>query len=174
MAIDVSTAGGALLITVLRALHIVFGLVWVGAALLMTVYIEPTAERTGADGKRVLRALYRGSSFPRLVPAAAIITTVAGLLLYEMLSYSAAISTASGLTITIGASVGLLAFLHGLFAVWRPARQLSGQLKAGETAESTLSGLEDKIRRNGRVSMWLALISLVLMAGARYIGPVLG
>lgn len=174
MAIDVSSAGGALLITILRALHIIFGLVWVGAALLMTVYIEPTAERAGADGKRVLRALYAGTNLSRLVPAAAIITTVAGLLLYEMLSYSAAMSTASGLTITIGAAFGLLAFLHGLFAVWRPAIQLSSQLKAGETGESTLTSLEDKIRRNGRVSLWLALTSLVLMAGARYIGPVLG
>ena len=158
----------------MRALHIVCGLVWVGAALLMTIYIEPSAERAGADGKRLLRALYRTTSFPRLVPASAIITTVAGLLLYEMLSYSAAISTATGLTITIGAGFGLLAFLHGLFAVWRPTGQLARQLKAGETAESSLTGLEDKIRRNGRVSMWLALISLVLMAGARYIGPVLG
>ena len=105
MAIDVSSAGGALLITILRALHIVCGLVWVGAALLMTIYIEPTAERAGADGRRVLRALYRTTSFSRLVPASAIITTVAGLLLYEMLSYSAAISTATGMTITIGAAL---------------------------------------------------------------------
>ena len=28
------------------------------------------------------------------------------------------------------------------------------------------------MRRNGRVSMWLALASLALMAGARYAGPI--
>ena len=33
--------------------------------------------------------------------------------------------------------------------------------------------LEGKLRTNGRISMWLALVSLALMAGARYIGPVL-
>lgn len=30
------------------------------------------------------------------------------------------------------------------------------------------------MRRNGRVSMWLALVSLILMAGARYAGPIFG
>ena len=53
---DVSTAGAALAITALRLLHIVAGLLWVGAALMMSLYIEPTAAASGADGKRFLRA----------------------------------------------------------------------------------------------------------------------
>ena len=58
MEIDVSTAGGALIISVLRLLHIVGGLFWVGAAVLVSLYIEPTAERSGADGTGFLRNLY--------------------------------------------------------------------------------------------------------------------
>lgn len=174
MAIDVSTASGSLIVTILRTLHIVFGLVWVGAALLMTLYIEPTADRSGAHGRSFLVSLYRFSNFPRLIPAAAVVTTIAGLLLYVMLSYHQAMSNVMGMMITIGAAFGLLAFLHGSFAVWRPAGQFAGQLKADAADESTLAQLDAKIRRNGRISMWLALISLVLMAGARYVGPVFG
>lgn len=174
MAIDVSTTGGSLIVTVLRTLHIAFGLVWVGAALLMTYYIEPAAGKSGAEGRGFLRELYRSTGLSRLIPTSAVITTVAGLLLYAMLSYHEAMSNAMGMAITLGAGFGLLAFLHGIFAVWRPAGQFAGQLNAGAADESTLAQLEDKIRRNGRVSMWLALVSLVLMAGARYIGPVLG
>ena len=43
-----------------------------------------------------------------------------------------------------------------------------------ESEVDGLAELEAKLRRNGRISMWLALISLALMAGARYISPVLG
>ena len=130
MAVDVSSSGGALLITLLRTLHIVFGLIWVGAALLLTLYIEPTAEAAGAEGKRVLRALYRSTSLPRLIPAAALITTLAGLLLYEMLTYSAAIATGAGLMITVGALVGLLAFLA------RPFLSLASRREVRRPVES--------------------------------------
>ncbi|MCE2473636.1 MAG: hypothetical protein J4G18_17395, partial [Anaerolineae bacterium] len=64
--------------------------------------------------------------------------------------------------------------LHGFFAVWRPAGRFAKALKSGAADESQLASLEDNLRRNGRISMWLALASLILMAGARYIGPVLG
>ena len=169
---DLSSAGGALVITILRLLHIVAGFVWVGAALLMSLYIEPAADRAGAAGRDFLRTLYRGSGLPRLVPLSAGITTVAGLLLYGLLSYHEAMSSGMGLVLTLGALFGLLAFAHGWFAVWRGAGRYAQLLASG--APDELSALEDKIRRNGRISMWLALASLILMAGARYIGPILG
>ncbi|MCY4146897.1 MAG: hypothetical protein OXF90_10585 [Chloroflexi bacterium] len=171
MAVDISSADGALLVSLLRLLHIVASVIWVGAALLMTMYIEPMAAGSGAG---FLRHLYRDTSLRRLVPLAALVSTVAGLLLYEMLGYSGALGNPTGLTLTAGASFGLLAFLHGLFAVWRPAGRYAGALRSAGADEAELTRMEDKIRRNGRVSMWLAMISLILMAGARYIGPILG
>ena len=174
MGIDVSTSGGALLISLLRLLHIVGGLVWVGAALLMTFYVEPTAARAGAAGSSFLRAIYRDTNLPRMIPLSAFITTVAGLLLYELLSYSDAIGSPMGLVLTVGAAFGLLAFLHGFFAVWRPAGRLARALHSGAADETQLAALEGKLRSNGRISLWLAIVSLILMAGARYIGPVLG
>lgn len=168
---DVSTAGGALVITVLRLLHIVGGLIWVGAAVVLSIYIEPLLERAGAEGSGILGRLYKETSFPRLIPVSALVTTVAGLLLYGMLSYHEAMSSGLGIVLTAGALFGLLAFAHGYFAVWRSAAQVAA-LTESDAAEQ--SALQVKLRRNGRISMWLALISLVLMAGARYIGPVLG
>lgn len=174
MEIDVSTSGGALLISLLRLLHIVGGLVWVGAALIMTWYVEPTAARAGAAGSRFLRAIYRETNLPRMIPLSALITTAAVLLLYEMLSYSDAMRSPMGLVLTAGAAFGLLAFLHGFFAVWRPAGRFAAALKSGASDETQLATQEAKLRRHGRISLWLALVSLILMAGARYIGPVLG
>ncbi len=167
---DLSSAGGALIVTILRLLHIVGGLVWVGAAIVMSFYIEPVLAKAGADGRRIARGLYSETSFPSLIPLSALVTTVAGLLLYGMLSYHEALSSGMGLVLTLGALIGLLAFGHGWFAVWRPASQYAAfsELDADEQ-----EALEGKLRTNGRISMWLALVSLALMAGARYIGPVL-
>jgi len=171
---DISTAGAALVITILRLLHIVAGLIWVGAALLMSFYIEPAAHSSEADGNRFLRSLYSQSNFPRLIPLSALVTTVAGLLLYSLLSYHEAMSSAMGLILSIGALVGLLAFGHGYFTVWRRAGVYAALAIADESGDGTLAQLEEKMRRNGRVSMWLALVSLVLMAGARYASPIFG
>ena len=82
--------------------------------------------------------------------------------------------TALVLGATLGALFGLLAFGHGFFALWRSAGQYATLASAAEADEGQLQTLEDKLRRNVRVSMWLAVISLILMAGARYIGPVFG
>lgn len=169
---DVSTAGGALAITVLRLLHIVAGFIWVGAAMMMSLTIEPTARSSGADGSRFLRTLYRNSSWPRLIPISALVTTIAGLLLYGMLSYHEAMSSAMGLILTIGALFGLLAFAHGYFAVWRRTGAYRRLLADEGVEEDALTSAEALMRRNGRVSMWLALVSLILMAGARYAGPI--
>ncbi len=169
---DISTAGAALAITALRLLHIVAGLVWVGAALLMSFYIEPTAAASGAAGKGFLRALYSRSNFPRLIPLSAAVTTIAGLLLYGLLSYHETMSSPMGLILSIGALFGLLAFGHGYFTVWRSAAVYTRLAGAAEADKGTLEQVEAKMRRNGRVSMWLALVSLALMAGARYAGPI--
>ncbi len=171
---DISTTGGALVITVLRLLHIVGGLIWVGAAIVMSCYIEPTLERAGASGRPFLRKLYADTSLPRLISLSALITTVAGLLLYGLMSYHETMSSGMGMVLTLGSLFGLLAYLHGLFAVWRSAGRFAAMAASDNGDEAALTRLQAKLRRNGRVSMWLALVSLVLMAGARYIGPVLG
>ncbi len=169
---DLSTSAGAGVVTVLRLLHIVAGIIWVGAAVLISFYIEPAAEKAGAEGRGFLRQLYSGTGLPRLIPLSAFITTVAGLLLYGLLSYHEALSSSMGVVLTLGALFGLLAFAHGWFALWRGAGNYVELLRAEEA--SGLAEIEGKMRRNGRISMWLALVSLVLMAGARYIGPILG
>ena len=146
---DVSTAGGASIITFLRLLHIVGGLVWVGAAVVMSFYIEPALDRAGAVGGRIWRHLYNETSFPRLIPLSALVTTIAGLLLYGMLSYHEAMSSAMGLILTVGALFGLLAFAHGYFAVWRRAGETSRLIAEDETDEDRLAAIQGKMRRNG-------------------------
>jgi len=140
----------------------------------LSCYIEPALERAGAGGSPVLRALYGNSNFPRVIPLSAVITTVAGLLLYGLMSYHEAMSSSMGMVITLGALFGLLAFGHGYFAVWRVSGRFASMAASETTDEAALAQLQGKMRRNGRISMWLAVVSLVLMAGARYIGPVLG
>ena len=60
---------------------------------------------------------------------------------------------------------------HGYFTVWRRSVNTPGLPGQGRLRRTRWK-IEAKMRRNGRVSMWLALVSLVLMAGARYASPI--
>jgi uncharacterized membrane protein YecN with MAPEG domain len=133
----------------------------------MSFYIEPAVHSSGSEGGRFLRSLYSRTNFSRLIPLSALVTTVAGLL-----SYHEAMGSAMGIILTLGALFGLLAFGHGYFTVWRRAGVYAALAVADGSDEGMLEQLEARMRRNGRISMWLALVSLVLMAGARYAGPI--
>ena len=87
-------------------------------------------------------------------------TTIAGLLLYGLLSYHETMRSAMGVILTIGA-------LFGLFAVWRQTGAYRRLIVDAGADVNGLTNFEDSMRRNGRVGRWLALASLILMAGAR-------
>jgi len=135
---DISTASGALIISLLRLLHIVAGLIWVGAALLMSFYIEPMAGSPGAEGGRFLRALYSKTHFPRLIPLSALVATIAGLLLYGLLAYHEAMSSAMGVILTLGALFGLL--LGATAGLW-PFQTMNGVYFAPTGAQIVTAGL---------------------------------
>ena len=123
---DISSTSGALIISILRLLHIVAGLIWVGAAIMMSFYVEPSAERSGADGAGFLRALYSKTNYARMVPAAAIITTLAGLLLYGMMSYHEAMNSAMGHVNHVGRPVWVARLRPWLFRALAQCRNLRG------------------------------------------------
>ena len=143
------------------------------------MYVEPALERSGVDTSKFMRALYTRTGFDKLMPIVALTTTIAGVLLYGMLSYHTALSTGAGIVLTVGAVFGLLAFGHGAGALGRMSNQYIALVKeAGENPndaqQKSLTEMEDKLRRHGRISMWLGVIALVLMASARYVSPILG
>lgn len=175
-------SGSAVLVTILRVIHIVAGVIWVGAGILLSMYIEPAIEKMGGDGRKFMKTLYTQTPFDKLMPIVALSTTVAGLILYYFVSGGFSpdyMRSGQGIVLSIGALFGLLAFGHGAFALGRlNGVYIAKSKEAGESPTEAqnqeLLELEAKLRRHGRISMWLAVIALLGMAGARYVGPILG
>ncbi len=179
---DVSTAGGAVFITVFRLIHIIAGVIWVGAGITLSMYIEPALKASGVDTSKVMRALYTKSGFDKLMPIVAILTTVAGLVLYWVVSdgFSSVdyMRSGQGTVLGVGVVFGLLAFGHGFAALGGQSRKYIKLVKeVGDDPNSeqqdALHTLEKKLMLHGKISMWLSIIALFFMAGARYMGPLI-
>ena len=180
---EAGTAGWALVVTILRLLHIVAGVIWVGAGITVSMYLEPALTRSGVDSGKVMRALYTKTSFDKLMPIVSITTTVAGLALYYMVSNGFTdvnyMKSGQGIVLSIGALAGLAAFGHGFSTLGKYSRQYATVIaEAGDNPSdvqlTSLSEIEAKLMRHGKMSMWMSVVAVVFMAGARHVGPLFG
>lgn len=179
---DINTAGGAIFITVFRLLHIIAGVIWVGAGIIISMYFEPALQKSGVDVSKVMRALYTKSGFDKLMPIVSVTTTIAGLVLYWLVSDGFAsvdyMRSGQGIVLSIGAVFGLLAFGHGFAALGGQSRKYAKLIEESgdnptEEQQKALHALEAKLMLHGKISMWLGVVALVFMAGARYMSPVI-
>jgi uncharacterized membrane protein len=162
-------------VIIVRAIHIFAGIIWVGFGLANGMLLAPAAQKMGQQAGIVFKAWYVYSPFNRVVPIAAITTTVAGLYLYARVFDGAShrfMTQTGSIVLSIGALFGLLAFGHGI-ALGRMAHKYA-QLAAGDNpgAEQIqeLQALGERMGRNGRISGVLMIISVLGMILPRYLG----
>jgi hypothetical protein len=167
------------LILVLRLLHIVGGVFWVGSVMLAVFFIEPTAKAFGAAGERFLaHALFRMGLLPILIGAATA-AIGAGAALYWIDSGGLRvewITTHTGLGFTAGALAALTAYAIALF-VLKPQFDRLAALVGGPSAsevdaqsphhESDLD--EPRLRRWSLIQVSLLVFAVAAMASARYL-----
>lgn len=171
-------------VVILRATHIIFGMLWVGLSVAAVMIFHPLAAQVAPSegkGNSWLMRWYAQSNFPRLMPIAAIVTTVAGLYITGRLfavNGGTWLSNAGMWVLYFGMLFGLLAFGHGIglgALTARYARASREVLAAdGPTPEqgTSLVDLEGRINRSTRVSLVLTTIALLAMSAARYIPAV--
>lgn len=164
---------------VLRLVHIFAGIFWVGASLFMTALFVPAVRAQGPQGGRFMHGLLNHSRFNLYMPLSALLTTVAGVLLYIKVSdtFNADwIETDGGIVMTIGAVAGLLAFGHGASAVGPLSGRVSEAMKEvyakdGPPAPDEAARLQEltaRLGRNAQASLILMIIAVVGMSAARY------
>src|SRR2546423_197914 len=110
-------------LTILRLLHISFGVFWAGTAIHLAYFAEPAIKACGPAGKTYMQKLVNTNGFPIMILLSAVITIVSGFLLLWKISdgfQSAWMSTTHGMVLTAGAGFAFIAFLVG-FSVNRPA-----------------------------------------------------
>ncbi len=119
-----------LLITLVRAIHVLAAVIWAGGAFFNVVFLSPAVKASGPAGGTVMQKLTSGPLI-RTMQIVPLVTVLAGLILYWYYSRFSLgyITSVYGLFLTVGALFGLAAFLEGLF-VTGPTADKVGKLGA--------------------------------------------
>ncbi len=165
-----------LVLTLLRLAHIVAGVFWFGLGASLALFIAPALLTAGESGQRFMGRVLNTTPVGSVVGIAAIVTTVAGLILY-IPGIGSSYSSLGNAILGTGALAGLLAFGHGVSATRTSTAAYGAALEQhardGQPipAEGTtlLDTLARKMVLHTRISFYLTLIALIGMASARYL-----
>lgn len=163
---------------VLRLVHVLGGIFWVGGLMYMAFFLIPVMAQAGPAAGPVMAGLQQRKLFVWL-PVAAIATLLAGirLLMIRSEGFGAAyFGTPMGRTYLVSGSLAVIAFAVGI-SISRPAMARIGVLSAAMPSadESTRAQLQAEIgalrKRSGLATMvvtWLLIAAAAGMAVARY------
>ena len=102
---------------ILRLLHVLGGIFWVGGALVMAFFITPTIMATAEAGQKFMERLLTQTKFSRAMTIAALSTIIAGFILYWIDSAgftSDWMMAGPGIGFGIGAFFALIGFGAGM------------------------------------------------------------
>jgi uncharacterized membrane protein len=167
-------------ILVLRLVHVLGGIFWVGSGLFSTFFLVPAIMAAGPAAGPVMGALQQRRLFT-ILPVVALLTVLSGLRLMWIISGGFRpeyFQTRSGATFAIAAVASIIAFalsvmvarpmaVRGTRLAGEMARAPEGQARAAIAAELA------RIRSRGSVATMAGVVMLVIaasgMAVARYL-----
>ena len=170
-----------LVVVLLRLLHIISGVFWVGSVLFFARFLLPTATALGPAAGPVMDHLARVKKVPQALIAAGFLSILSGLALYWKDSagfQSDWMRSATGMTFGTGGVLALIAILIGI-TVNRPTADRLGELMAAiqsgggpPSPEQTASmhALQARLRTALRIVAVILLLATAAMALARYVG----
>ena len=164
---------------VLRFVHIVGGVFWVGAVFLMVGFIFPAVRAAGPQGGRFMQELQR-RRMPVFINAAAGLAMLSGFIMYGRMiaaTNGAWASTRAAMVLGIGGLATVLAAIIAGSIVGRGGQKLAklgasiqasgGAPSAAQTAEMT--ALQERMGKAMRAVAVLLLVAVTTMATARYL-----
>jgi uncharacterized membrane protein len=168
------------LIVLFRIVHIFSAVTWAGGAFFLLSVIAPTVREAGQDGGRFMTRLATTGRVARIFSRSAVATVLSGVILYALFLYGFTanwLQTANGIVLTIGAIVGLAAFLHAMFAALPAtnrmttlAREMLAHNGPPDTQQVQLAqALSAKVMRNSTILAGMLAASLLFMAAAEYL-----
>ncbi len=162
-----------------RIIHIFAGVFWIGGFVVLFGFLQPAAKATAPAGPQFMQHLMLRQRFSSALMTAAILTVLAGALLYWRDSSGLKpewITTRVGLGFSLGAVTGILALIIGLVWIRPRSDRLSALGAQIQTAggpptpaqAAELAAINSFITRSSQLNFVLLTISLLAMATARY------
>jgi hypothetical protein len=163
----------------LRLIHILAGIFWVGAAFLMAGFILPILRDTGPEGGRFMQQLMVRQRLPVFLGIAMLLTLLSGMAMYQRLvsaTSGAWASTAPGITYGIGGLASILAAVAGFAISGSAGRRMAaigrGVAEAGRPTpeqQVEIARLQARSVFGMRIAAALLVIAAGSMAIARYL-----
>ena len=162
----------AIVLFLLRAIHVVGGVLWVGGVVFVTLFLMPATQALGPASQPVMQFIMGKRKLPVYFMALGIVTTLAGLLLMMRdmsLTNGIWARTPMGIGISIGATAALLALVVGM-AVSAPAAKRLGPPKPGAApiTDEQRAALMKRLSVSSRMTFVFLCIAARFMATARY------
>jgi len=163
-------------VLVLRLIHIVSGVFWVGSGLAFFFFVGPTLGATAEAGQKFAQHLMTKTRFTAVVTTSAILTVLAGFVLYWRDSQgltSEWMHSGPGLGFGIGAFFGLLGLIFGMMvgmsngALAKVASQIQGKPTPEQLAQ--IGKLRQRLAVVGPINAYSLIIATLLMAVSRYL-----
>jgi uncharacterized membrane protein len=161
----------------LRLIHIVSGVFWVGAGLMSAFFLTPAVAATGEAGQKMMGYMIQKGRMSTYITWAAILTVLAGAVLYWRDSQgltSPWTYSATGWGFGIGAVAGLVGLGYGMM-VGQGAHKLgmiasAAQGKPTPEQMAEMQAAQKQMSNASQISTIALIIALVCMATARYWG----
>jgi len=164
------------LVLILRILHIISGIFWVGGGLIMNFFIGPTLRATGDAGKQFAGHLITKTRVTAVMTGAAYTTLIAGFLLYGIDSAwfsSPWIQSGAGTGFGLGALFALIGFVTGLMNGSNNTKmaKLGAQIQGQPTPEqmAAMGAIQKQQGWVIPVNTYSLLLAVLFMATARYL-----
>jgi uncharacterized membrane protein len=163
------------LIWLLRIIHIVAGVFWVGGSLIMAFFVAPTAAATGESGRKFVGHLMNSLKFTNRMSMAAGATVLAGFLLYALDARAgeAWLQSNFAMGLGIGAAFAIVGFVFGILLSRsiRSLVQLGAQIQGRPTNEQMthMQKIQNRQRTYSMINVVALILATVFMAIARYL-----
>lgn len=165
-----------LLGAILRLVHILAAIAWVGGAFFVLAVLDPLMGRlSAAEGNRFMRHIQLRTKLAAYFPVAAVLSVVAGFLLFLHLGEARPrMDTPSGQVFHLGVAAGILGLVWGGAMEGRlngRIGKLARRIEAGPAdpaLETQMTAMSARLRSASRVSGALLLVAAFGMATFRY------
>ncbi len=166
-------------VILLRLIHIVIGVCWVGGVVFLTVFLLPTVRAIGPAGGQVMHQLMDVRKLSNFMLGGALLTILSGFTLYwnDSVGFSTQwMGSGPGRMFGLGGVLGLVTAIIGgsvnaptgkrLSALTAEIRASGGPPSAEQAAE--LQRLQQKMTVASKAAAVLLLLATAAMASARY------
>ena len=162
---------------VLRLIHVLGGIIWVGAGIYSFVFLIPAIAAAGPAGGMVMANLQKRKLFT-VLPVVAILTMLSGVRLMQILSggfQAAYFASGTGKTYAVSALLAIIGFLIGV-AVSRPGAVKLAKLQSSAVSDkqskdminTEIKSLQTRVAMSGAAATALIVLAACGMAVARY------